>query len=206
MNTLARQRGFTLIELVIALAIFGILVGIGLPSFSAAIANSRISSQYNDTIGALFIARSEAVKGSSRVTVCARSVNQEQTCKQAGGDWSHGVVVFQDNVPVATGGSVVIGEEDEVLYLEPELSGDNTLVFSGSLNNTASDASPYSYVTYNPNGSTNWRGASFTLCDKRGPSEARAINIVITGDIRRGRAGQNENVPTDTFGVPVNCP
>jgi len=64
METSARHNGFTLIELVVALAVLGILVAIGLPSFNAAIANSRISSQYNDTIGALFIARSEAVKSS----------------------------------------------------------------------------------------------------------------------------------------------
>ena len=205
MDKSAQHDGFTLVELVVALAIFGILIAIGLPSFSSAVANSRISTQYNDTIGALFIARSEAVKGSGRVTVCARSESQNNTCKQGGGDWSHGLVVFQDNAPLAADGDVVIGANDTILYLEPELSGGNTLNFKGSTNNTAGSANPYSYITYSPNGSTNWRGAALTLCDDRGQSEARAINIVITGDIRRGRAPTNGTVPLDTFNVAVTC-
>ena len=206
METSARHNGFTLIELVVALAVLGILVAIGLPSFNAAIANSRISSQYNDTIGALFIARSEAVKSSGNITVCARTDNQAETCKQGGGDWSDGIVVFQDNFPVAADGDVVIGDEDEVLYLEPALSGDNTLTFAGSLNNSAADSDPYSFLTYTPNGSTNWRGAALTLCDDRGATEARAINIVLTGDIRRGRPAPNGDVPIDAFNNPVVCP
>lgn len=201
MEISARHSGFTLIELVVALAILGILVAIGLPSFSSAIANSRISTQYNDTVGALFIARSEAVKSSGRITVCARPVSQAQACKQAGGNWSHGIVVFQDNVPVAAPDDVTIGTEDRVLYLEPALSGDNTLSFEGSL----TDPTSYSFFTYHPNGSTNWRGATFTLCDDRGVSTARAINIVLTGDIRRGRTPSGGSAPIDTFGLPVTC-
>ena len=180
-------------------------MAIGLPSFSAAIANSRISAQYNDTLGALFIARSEAVKGSGRVTVCARGAGQTPSCKQGGGDWSDGIVVFQDNAPVASDGDVVIGTEDSVVYLEPALSGDNTLSVRGSANNTAAGANAYSFVTYNPNGSTNWRGVAFTLCDDRGAEFGRAINIVITGDIRRGRTPPGASAPLDTFGLPISC-
>ena len=63
------NQGFTLIELLVAVAVCGILLGIGVPSFADAIKESRISSQYNTLVGSLYLARSEAVKGSSEVTV-----------------------------------------------------------------------------------------------------------------------------------------
>ncbi len=206
MEKLRTNRGFTLIELVVAVAIFGLLIAVGLPSFSSAISNSRISSQYNNTIGAFFIARSEAVKASANVTVCARSHDQSQTCKQNGGDWSDGIVVFQDNDPVSSDGDIIIGAEDTILHVEPELTGENTLITYGSTDNTAAQAEARSYVVYNPNGSTNWRGVSAILCDDRGATMSRAMNIVITGDIRRGRIPENGDTPLDTFGLEATCP
>lgn len=202
----AQHSGFTLIELVVALAVFGLLIGIGLPSFQSAIANSRISTQNNDAIGALFIARSEAVKASVNVTVCARAENQTRTCKPASGDWSDGALVFIDRTPIASAGIVAVGAEDTIIHAEPALTGDNTLLVSGSLDNTSGSQVSTPFITYNPNGSTNWRGASLTLCDDRGPSLARAINIVITGDIRRGRTPNGGSAPLDTFGNPATCP
>ena len=73
MEKSASQGGLTLIELIVALAVFGLLIGVGLPSFNSAISNSRITTQTNNAISSLFIARSEAVKSSANVTVCARA-------------------------------------------------------------------------------------------------------------------------------------
>jgi len=110
------------------------------------------------------------------------------------------------NAPAVSDGNVTIGSNDEVLYVEPALSGDNTLSLRGSSNNTAAEARSRSFVTYKPNGSTNWRGVALTLCDSEGVSDPRAINIVLTGDIRRGREPSNGSNALDTFGVPVHCP
>ncbi len=88
-------QGFTLIELLITMAIAGILLGFGVPSFANAIKESRISSQYNTMVGSLYMARSEAVKGSSEITVCPR---ESVGAKQCGGklDWKNGWLVFID--------------------------------------------------------------------------------------------------------------
>ena len=148
----------------------------------------------------------EAVKSSANVTVCARAADQSRTCKPSGGDWSDGMIVFMDATPTAASGIVAVGSEDTVIHLEPALTGDNTLAAFGSLDNTAGSVQNTAFITYNPNGSTNWRGASLTLCDKRGPSMARTINIVITGDIRRGRTASDDSAPSDTFGLEATCP
>ena len=71
-----RNHGFTLAELLVALAVFSIMVTVGVPSFNQTLLNNRqVSSLRN-----------------RRVTVCGS--DDGQTC---GNGWSNGWVVFVDN-------------------------------------------------------------------------------------------------------------
>ena len=57
--------GFTLLELLVAMAVTGILLGVGVPSFVEVMKNARLSTQHNDLLQSLYLARSEAIKGSA---------------------------------------------------------------------------------------------------------------------------------------------
>jgi len=85
------HSGFTLVELMIVLALVAILATIGVPSFTSFIVNNRLTAQANELVSALNLARSEAIKRNSRVTVC-RS-NNGAGC---GGTWNDGWIVFVD--------------------------------------------------------------------------------------------------------------
>ncbi|MFN2308478.1 MAG: GspH/FimT family pseudopilin [Gammaproteobacteria bacterium] len=63
--------GFTLIELMITLAIAAILLTVGIPSFQAVFQSNRLATQANELIGAVNLARSEAIKRGANVTVRA---------------------------------------------------------------------------------------------------------------------------------------
>ena len=65
-----RTKGFTLIELMVTLAVLAILATIGIPSFQRLAAEYRVSSQANATQAALQFARSEALKRRGDVVVC----------------------------------------------------------------------------------------------------------------------------------------
>jgi type IV fimbrial biogenesis protein FimT len=70
-STIARSsRGFTLVELMVTIAILAILATIGLPSFQRLISDYRVSAQANGVQGLLQFARSEAVKRRQPVVVC----------------------------------------------------------------------------------------------------------------------------------------
>ena len=56
-------RGFTLIELMVALLVLGILLGIGVPSFRDAALSSRVTGYANDMVASVQLARSEASDG-----------------------------------------------------------------------------------------------------------------------------------------------
>lgn len=64
-------QGFTLLELIITIAIFSIIAGVAIPGFQNLIETNRVTTQTNNFLSALKTARSEAVKRGGPVTVSA---------------------------------------------------------------------------------------------------------------------------------------
>lgn len=87
------QRGFTLLELMIAITVLGILLGLTIPTFREAIQNNRIVSQNNEFITALNYARSEAIRRSDTVSVCSSA---NGTACSTTSNWSTGWITFLD--------------------------------------------------------------------------------------------------------------
>ncbi|AZZ94364.1 prepilin-type N-terminal cleavage/methylation domain-containing protein [Hahella sp. KA22] len=56
-----KQKGFTLVELMVVIAILAITLVLGLPSFSNLIDSNRVTANTNTLVGALNLARMEAV-------------------------------------------------------------------------------------------------------------------------------------------------
>lgn len=103
----AQQQGFTLIELMITLAVAAILLAIAAPSFRTMIINHEAQAQSEQLLSALQLARSEAVKRSRPVSICPTN-SSEDDC---GSDWSEGYLVVVDG---ADSGSTSV-TVDEVL-------------------------------------------------------------------------------------------
>lgn len=83
------MRGFTLVELMIALAVFAALLTIVLPSYSDMTLGSKLRSQANDLVAGAVLARSEAIKRNQPVSLCASSNGTSCT-----GTWSQGWIVI----------------------------------------------------------------------------------------------------------------
>ncbi|MFK7892805.1 MAG: GspH/FimT family pseudopilin [Granulosicoccus sp.] len=201
-------KGFTLTEMMLTLAIAGILLAIGVPSFSEVVRNGQISSQYNRIVGSLLLARSEAVKGPSQVTLCARRTVGVNECGDSD-DWANGWLVFVDNTIAAGETEASIDSNDQILRVETALNTGYTTVVLGSATGSAAAATSASFIRYTTDGDTEWASASIMICDsERGPAKSRAINILLTGDVRRGRTPNDTDVPIDVFNRPISnhCP
>lgn len=83
-----RLPGFTLVEMLVTLAIAGILVALAAPAMSSFLAEQAAAGNADELAAAFRFARSEAVKRSASVTVCASS--DGSSC---GDDWSAGWIV-----------------------------------------------------------------------------------------------------------------
>jgi type IV fimbrial biogenesis protein FimT len=86
---MSTNKGFSLIELMVVVAILAIIATIGVPSYQAMMESNRITSASNNLLGAMQLARSEAITRSTSVQACASS--DQNTC--AGNDWSAGGLV-----------------------------------------------------------------------------------------------------------------
>ena len=81
--------GFTLIELMVTVAVIAILAVVAMPNLMSVINANRLRSQADELVGALQMARGEAIRRNSAVTVCPTEDGAE-----CGGDsWSSWLVV-----------------------------------------------------------------------------------------------------------------
>ncbi len=148
------HAGFTLIELMMALAIGAILATMAVPSFIDLIRNNRITTQTNDFISTLNYARSEAVKRGTGIIVC--SSNDQATCTASA--WQDGWIVQQ-------------ASNAELLRAHAALGGDSTL--SNLDSNTSIQYTSRGLLTGN-------LATTFDLCVYTG-KPGRQINISATG-------------------------
>lgn len=167
---LHRQRGLTLVELLITMAIAAVLASIAVPSMSAMIASSKLRSGSSAFVSGFNLARSEAIKRGARVVLCKSA--DGQACAAAGG-WEQGWIVFHD-----ANSDGARNDSERLLLRELPLSAD--LKFSGNLNVA-------NYVAFAPSGIPSLTGGGFqagtlTVCRlSLAQSEARQIVLNSVG-------------------------
>lgn len=93
--TTSRQHGFTLLEILVTLAILAIVTALALPSMSGVLGNSELSATSNRLVHSLHAARSEAIKRISPVSLCP-SQNPKAVEPVCDGIYTQGWIVFVD--------------------------------------------------------------------------------------------------------------
>ncbi len=116
-----RNRGFTLYELLMTLALAALLLSIAVPSFTAALARSRQAVELNALFHAVHLARKESILRRKVVSLCPSAGGQR--C-DPGTDWSAGWILFEnadrDSPPQVDPGEMLLKGHrvsDEILIL-----------------------------------------------------------------------------------------
>jgi type IV fimbrial biogenesis protein FimT len=162
------SRGYTLIELMIAVAIAAVLGAVALPAFSGALEASRSSSVETSLLASLTRSIHRAAITGTRSVLCP-SLDGAQ-CSD-GPDWSGGWIAFLDR-----NGDRERGLDETLLLSEPALPGKVRL--RTSVGRTR--------IVFQGNGGNAGSNVTFTLCDGRGPARARTLVLNNVGRLRHG--------------------
>src|SRR3972149_9890446 len=68
-STMNRQAGFNILEMMVAIAIAGVISVLAVPAFGDLLKNNRLATQANDMINSLHYARSEAVNRGRNIRI-----------------------------------------------------------------------------------------------------------------------------------------
>lgn len=171
MNKTNYSSGFTLLELLITVAITAIIMAMAAPNFADLIDDNVTVTQTNYFATAINVARSEAVKRNNNVIICKRSGNVCSTSTTT--DWEAGWIVFAD---ADADNQVDSGEEISIIdalrtgyTLRP--SDVNTAWLSFTASGKASS-----------NVAGTFTGIDFSMCSPdKDTTNARTININTVG-------------------------
>lgn len=159
--------GFTLIEMMVTIAVLAILLALAVPSFNDAVLSGKLSTIANNLVASTHLARSEAIKRNNQVTLCVST--DGSTC--TGGTWNQGWIVMcptNDNVACnPAGANTMVFQTQSAAppgFSVSEGGGATTLVFTST---GGVQAAPY----------------TLTIC-RATPSvgsQNRVVNIIATG-------------------------
>lgn len=185
----SRDRGFTLIELMVTVALVGILVSAVIPNMRVFLRNDQLSGGVNDMLHSIQVARTEAIKRQNgNVVVCGTSTptvaDAAMTCDYA---TFKGWFVFQD-----TNGNWQHDANEPIIERHGLLDTNLTV---------KTDANAR-IVSFGPSGFANPAGVkvpmrTVVVCDSRGVQQvgnnatARALFVATTGRARASSTWQD---------------
>ena len=145
--------GFTIIEVMITIAIAGVMAALALPSYNNLVKNNCMTTSANSLVTSLQLAKSEAVKRRNEITL--EPIKSSGDSDYAANEWGEGWTVLDDTV-----------SPSETLRVVELTCGLETMTIDGD------DTS----VTYDASGFTNTT-STFTICDDRTNETGREISV-----------------------------
>ena len=160
-----RTGGFTLVELMMTLAVAAVLAMIGAPALGNLLARVRASSAEARIAGTLRHARTAAVMENTRIIVCPSDDGRH--CRP-GYDWQHGWIVAPD-----ADGNDQPDAGRQVIAALPPISAESRIITSAGR----------THIIFHANGNSAGSNARFTICHAR-ERDGKSVVVSNSGRVR----------------------
>ncbi len=192
-----RNRGFTVVEIMITLLVLSVLVVITAPALTNLIKDNRLLSQVYALRAALNAARSQALAERTLVMVCPST--DGGSCA---GQWHQGFIAFTD---MNGNGQVDDPNDpagDEILVSDTAGAGSIVIRYDQADNRVRFNSRGYSI-----DAAGSATSGTFTVCDDRGQEEARGVIVAPVGGVRAALPDPNDpsGRVLDFGGNPLEC-
>ncbi|MGX5174299.1 GspH/FimT family pseudopilin [Aliikangiella sp. IMCC44653] len=182
-----QTRGFTLIDLMIALSIFVVLFGYAVPKLTLFIEKQATISVLLNLKSSLQYARKMAITNTKKVTLCPS--NDGRTCTQ---NWSKGYLIFFDKDE-----DRLFNNSDVLLKLN-QLNDDNLSLRWRAFGKRDS-------FQWHQTGITNHQNGTFELCHQLHPKLSRALIITKSGRIRHSKDSNGDGFHEGATNKKLKC-
>ncbi len=169
------SAGFTIIEMMLSIAVAAVILSIGVPSFQGLMERNQLTSGINQFISSMSLARSEAIKRNQRVSICPSA--DGELC--AGTEYENGWIIFVDRN--SNGNRQTASEE--LVWVSGSLPGNLTLRGKGCCDDN---------IPYLASGEIFGIAGSVHLCKENDTNKSRKISINRFGRVRLDKGGSED--------------
>lgn len=156
--------GFTLTELLIGVAILGLLTAIALPSLNEFITQSRVKNEIGEIHRLILSARNNAINSGRNVTICPLSSNKCST------NWTNEISVFINNDNTLANNIVYDSNNEDLVKIKGAISAGDSIIF-----NQAS-------IIFSPTGRlVSGANSKISYCPKEYSDLSRGVEISLSG-------------------------
>lgn len=182
-----KKQGFTLIEVMVAIAVVSILSAIALPSMSNFLVKMRVDNEISEIQRLLLTARNMAINTGKNTTVCPLSSSGACTS-----NWQNEISVFtnSDNM-LATNNTFLA--PDELIKIKSEIKSGDKLQYAQTS------------IIYTPDGRLLTASANFSYCPKDKADQSRGISVALSGRSYTSSDTDNDDKDEDRSGNEIVC-
>lgn len=181
-----RKQGFTLIEIMVSIAIVAIMTTIALPSLNTFIVKMRVDNEISELQRLLLTARNLAINTGKNTTVCPLAGNACTT------NWQNQISVFtNDDNLLATSNTYAL--PDELIKIKNPVKAGDRLQYAQTS------------VIYAPTGRLITPAASFRYCPKDEADRSRGIDVSVSGRTYISSDIDDDDKDEDRTGAEILC-
>jgi prepilin-type N-terminal cleavage/methylation domain-containing protein len=179
-----KNRGFTIVELLVTIAVAGIIITIALPSMGDFIAKMRVDNEISQLNRLVLTARNSAISMEQDVIVCPLVNNACTT------NWNNEISVFIDE-----DGNGAFNDDDRLLKVKAATTAGDSITYAGQNN-----------ITFAPTGTLASVASSFVYCPSSDNTLGRAVVFSISGRSYLTSDTNGDGRDQDRTGTNVACP